>query len=241
MFASKKGGVAEERLKQQDPEFVRETFAGISSRYDVANHVLSGGVDFFWRAKAAKHVAAVQPALILDLATGSGDLAVALKKACPRAQVVGVDFCLPMLEVAQKKGVPSLIQGDGLALPFHDAAFDAVTVAFGLRNMASWDGALREMARVLKPHGLLLVMDFSMPTNRLLRAAYRVYLHHGLPRIAGLLTGRPEAYDYLGESIEKFPRGETMLQLVESCGFEAPRAFPLAFGVAAMTIAKRKP
>jgi len=229
------------RLKQQDPEFVRETFAGISSRYDIANHVLSGGVDFLWRAKAAKLVAATHPARILDLATGSGDLAVALKKTCPGAQVVGVDFCLPMLEIAQKKGVPSLIQGDGLALPFQDATFDALTVAFGLRNMASWDGALKEMARVLKPQGLLLVMDFSMPTNRLLRALYRVYLHHGLTRIAGLLTGRPEAYDYLGESIEKFPRGETMLRLVESCGFEDPRAFPLAFGVASMTVAKRKP
>ena len=230
-----------ERLKQQDPEFVRETFAGISSRYDIANHVLSGGVDFLWRAKAAKMVAATHPARILDLATGSGDLAVALKKTCPGAQVVGVDFCLPMLEIAQKKGVASLIQGDGLALPFQDATFDALTVAFGLRNMASWDGALKEMARVLKPQGLLLVMDFSMPTNRLLRALYRVYLHHGLPRIAGLLTGRPEAYDYLGESIEKFPRGETMLRLVESCGFEVPRAFPLSFGVASMTVAKRKP
>ncbi len=233
--------MAEERLKQQDPEFVRETFAGISSRYDVANHVLSGGIDFLWRAKAARLIAAAGPAKILDLATGSGDLAVALARACPQAQVVGVDFCLPMLEIAQKKGVPSLIQGDGLALPFLDASFDALTVAFGLRNMASWDGALNEMARVLKPHGLLLVMDFSMPTNRILRALYRIYLHHGLPRIAGLLTGRPEAYDYLGESIEKFPRGEAMLKLVESCGFQAPRAFPLAFGVAAMTVAQRKP
>ncbi len=236
-----KGAVAEERLKQQDPEFVRETFAGISSRYDVANHVLSGGVDFLWRAKAAKIVASVQPALILDLATGSGDLAVALRKTSPQAQVVGVDFCLPMLEVAQKKGVPCLIQGDGLALPFQDATFDALTVAFGLRNMASWDRALCEMGRVLKPKGLLLVMDFSMPRNRLLRALYRVYLHHALPHIAGLLTGRPEAYDYLGESIEKFPRDEAMLRLVESCGFEGARSFPLAFGVAAMTVAQRKP
>ncbi|MEX1118754.1 MAG: ubiquinone/menaquinone biosynthesis methyltransferase [Terrimicrobiaceae bacterium] len=220
---------------------MRETFAGISTRYDVANHILSGGVDFFWRAKAARLVAEAHPARILDLATGSGDLAMALKKANPRAQVVGVDFCLPMLEIAQKKGMTSLIQGDGLALPFQDATFDALTVAFGLRNMASWDRALKEMARVLQPGGLLLVMDFSMPTNPLLLPLYRLYLHHGLPRIAGLLTGRPEAYDYLGESIEKFPRGETMLRLVEGCGFESLRAFPLAFGVAAITVAKRKP
>jgi demethylmenaquinone methyltransferase/2-methoxy-6-polyprenyl-1,4-benzoquinol methylase len=198
-------------------------------------------VDFLWRARAAKVVASENPSKILDLATGSGDLAVALRKACPRAQVVGVDFCLPMLQIAQKKGVSGLIQGDGLALPFYDGAFDAVTVAFGLRNMASWDMALREMARVLKPGGVLLVMDFSMPGNPLLRLLYRVYLHHALPRIAGLLTGRPEAYDYLGESIEKFPRDEAMRRLVEACGFVAPRSFPLAFGVAAMTVAKRKP
>jgi len=233
--------VSEERLKQQDPEFVRETFAGISSRYDVANHVLSAGVDFLWRARAAKLVASENPSRILDLATGSGDLAVAMKKACPEAQVVGADFCLPMLQIAQKKGIGNLIQGDGLALPFRDAAFDAVTVAFGLRNMASWDRALKEMARVLKPGGFLLVMDFSMPGNPLLRSLYRVYLHRGLPWIAGLLTGRPEAYDYLGESIEKFPRDAAMLRLVESCGFVAPRSVPLAFGVAAMTVAKRKP
>jgi demethylmenaquinone methyltransferase/2-methoxy-6-polyprenyl-1,4-benzoquinol methylase len=232
--------VTEERLRQQDPEFVRSTFAGIAGRYDLANHVLSGGIDFLWRAKAARLVAERSPRQILDVATGSGDLAVALAKACPQASVTGVDFCLPMLEIAKTKGVSFLCQGDALNLPFATDTFDALTVSFGLRNMASWEKALQEMARVLRPGGFLLVMDFSLPTIPPLRSGYRLYLHHVLPKIAGLLTGKPEAYDYLGESIEKFPRGQAMLDLVLGCGFENVQSRPLALGIAAITTATKR-
>lgn len=216
-------------------------FAGISPRYDLANHVLSGGIDFLWRARAARMIAAGSPSRILDLATGSGDLAVALRKACPKAEITGADFCLPMLEVARKKGVSPLVQADGLALPFADASFDALTVAFGLRNMASWETALREMARVLRPGGQLLVMDFAMPRAGWLASAYRFYLHHVLPKLAGRLTGRPEAYEYLGESIEGFPRWEDMCGLITRCGFADARPRPLAFGIAAIYTANRQP
>lgn len=180
------------------------------------------------------------PQKILDLATGSGDLAVALGRACPEAVIVGADFCLPMLEIARGKKLPALAQADGLHLPFRDKTFDALTVAFGLRNMASWDGALREMARVLRPGGLLAVVDFSLPEWPLLRAVYRFYLHHALPRLAGAITGNRAAYDYLGDSIEAFPRGEEMLRLIEHCGFERAGATPLSFGVAAIYAAIRK-
>ena len=227
-------------LPQQNPSFVRRTFAAIATRYDLANHLLSGGFDFLWRFKAARIIAAENPRRILDLATGSGDLAMALRKASPRSLVIGADFCLPMLEIARKKKVPALIQADGLQLPFRDGKFDAVTVAFGLRNMAAWDLALREMARVLRPGGVLLVMDFSLPTFRPLMTVYRLYLHNVLPRLAAVITGNREAYEYLGSSIESFPRGRKMEELVKSSGFADFRAKPLCFGVASIYTARKR-
>ncbi|HET7237762.1 MAG TPA: ubiquinone/menaquinone biosynthesis methyltransferase [Terrimicrobiaceae bacterium] len=229
----------ETTLPQQNPSFVRRTFAAIATRYDLANHLLSGGCDFLWRAKAARMIAARKPTHVLDLATGSGDLARALGKASPRSVIIGADFCLPMLEIARKKNIPLLVQADGLRLPFRDAMFDAVTVAFGLRNMASWDAALQEMARVLRPEGVILVMDFSLPDARPLRNLYRLYLHNVLPRLASVITGNREAYEYLGSSIESFPRGRAMEDLVKSCGFADFRAQPLCFGVASIYTARR--
>ncbi len=226
-------------LRQQDPEFVRGTFSSIAGRYDLANHLLSGGLDFHWRSRVARAIRESAPKKILDLATGSGDLAIAIRKECPDAMVVGADFCLPMLEEARRKGLPFLVQADGLALPFESRSFDAVTVAFGLRNMASWEKALLEMARVLRPGGLLVVLDFSLPANPLLRAAYRIYLHHLLPKIAGWTTGRPEAYEYLGESIEKFPRGAGMTALLNACGFQCRRPQPMCFGVVTLYAAEK--
>ncbi|MGB8466290.1 MAG: ubiquinone/menaquinone biosynthesis methyltransferase [Terrimicrobiaceae bacterium] len=230
----------ETTLPQQNPGFVCRTFAAIAKRYDLANHLLSGGFDFLWRAKAARAVAADDPRRILDLATGSGDLARALRKACPRAVVIGADFCVPMLEVAREKNVPLLVQADALRLPFRDGVFDGLTVAFGLRNMASWEDALHEMARVLRPGGLLLVMDFSLPEYAPLRELYRLYLHKVLPRFAAAITGNKEAYEYLGSSIESFPRGREMQGLVERSGFSDFRLQPLCLGVASIYAARKK-
>ena len=219
---------------QSQQEFVQKTFSSIAGRYDFANHLLSGGLDFLWRRRVSLLVAASRPSRVLDLATGSGDLAISLQKACPSAQVVGADFCLPMLEEARRKMVPRLVQADGLALPFRDATFDAVTVAFGLRNMASWEMALSEMHRVLRPGGLLVVLDFSLPPRGPLREIYRAYLHHVLPRIAGWTTGHAEAYKYLGESIEAFPRGSGMSALIESRGFHCELPLKMCFGVVSL-------
>ncbi|HRJ72987.1 MAG TPA: ubiquinone/menaquinone biosynthesis methyltransferase [Terrimicrobiaceae bacterium] len=227
-------------LPQQNPGFVRRTFSAIAGRYDLANHLLSGGMDFLWRARAARLIAASAPASILDLATGSGDLARALAGACPQARVIGADFCLPMLEVARGKGVPSLVQADGLSLPFRHGTFDALTVAFGLRNMASWERALEECHRVLKPGGLLLVMDFSLPVIAPIRAVYRLYLHHVLPRLAAVITGNKEAYDYLAESIESFPRDESMRELLTTRGFHSTRQIRLCWGIASIYTARRE-
>jgi len=223
---------------EEKSQFVQAMFGEIAERYDLANHLLSGGLDFLWRRRAARLIRAWQPARILDLATGSGDLALTLRRACPGAVVVGADFCQPMLSVARRKGLEHLVTADGLQLPFADATFDAVTIAFGLRNMASWPGALAEMRRILRPGGHVLILDFSVPLPPL-RWVYRPYLHHVLPRFAALLTGKKSAYDYLGDSIEQFPQGPAMCVLLEDAGFTDPEHLTLSGGIVSLYTAGR--
>jgi demethylmenaquinone methyltransferase/2-methoxy-6-polyprenyl-1,4-benzoquinol methylase len=191
----------------QEPRFVQTLFGAIARRYDLANHLLSGGLDFFWRQRAARIVRGWNPGRILDLATGSGDVALTLRRHCPQAHIVGADFCVPMLREAVRKGFRPVVAADGLALPFAPATFDAVTVAFGLRNMASWPGALGEMRRVLRPGGHVLILDFSVPPPPL-RALYRLYLHRLLPRFAGWLTGERGATNTWGTPLSGSPPGK---------------------------------
>ncbi len=223
----------------QEPAFVHQLFASIADRYDLANHLLSGGFDFLWRRRAARIVRRWRPATILDLATGSGDLALTLQRNCPEAAIVGADFCEPMLEKARAKGLRHTVVADALHLPFADETFDVVTVAFGLRNIASWDAALREMARVLSQGGHVLILDFSLPPPPI-RAIYRFYLHRCLPTIAALLTQEKGAYDYLGESIERFPAGRSMQKLIEANGFSAATCERLTGGIVSLYTASRQ-
>ena len=202
-----------------------------------ANHILSLGTDIMWRARVVQMVAEWKPVSLLDIATGTGDLALAIKRALPEIDVLGTDFCRPMLDVAVRRGLSRVLEADAMNLPLDDASFDAATVAFGLRNMADYGKALREFRRVLKPGGHLLVLDFSMPEN-IFAAPYRLYLHHVLPRIAGLVTGNSDAYAYLGDSIEAFPRGEAFRQLLLACGFKNPTSLPLCMGIASIYTAE---
>lgn len=213
-------------------------FGQIAQRYDLANHLLSGGADFLWRRRAAKIVEAWQPARVLDLATGSGDLALAMQRRLPEAAITAADFSPEMLKVARRKGVRETVLADALHLPFEAESFGCVTVAFGLRNMSDWDLALREMARVLSSDGHLLVLDFSLPAGAL-RPAYRFYLHRCLPGLASMVTGQKAAYDYLGGSIEKFPSGNEMLSLIEQNGFAMASAQPLTTGIATIYTARK--
>jgi demethylmenaquinone methyltransferase/2-methoxy-6-polyprenyl-1,4-benzoquinol methylase len=222
----------------RDSQTVRQMFDGIARRYDLANHLLSGGIDFLWRRRAVKIVRTWQPKRILDLATGTGDLALALRKHLPDSEVTGADFSPEMLAVGRRKGLQNVIVADALQLPFEPESFDCVTVAFGLRNMADWDAALREMARVLTKTGHLLVLDFSMPRGSF-RPLYSFYLHRFLPLLARLVTGKRDAYDYLGASIEKFPSGAAMTAMINENGFSGATAAPATGGIATIYIARK--
>jgi demethylmenaquinone methyltransferase/2-methoxy-6-polyprenyl-1,4-benzoquinol methylase len=213
-------------------------FGSIARRYDLANHTLSCGIDFYWRSCAAKRVASWRPGKIVDLATGTGDLALALQKKLPKAEITGVDFLPEMLELAQRKGVRKTILADAMNLPFPDASFDCVTVAFGLRNMQDWKGALVEMSRILRRNGHLLVLEFSLPPRSIVRTIYRFYLHHCLPSLGSFLTRKKCAYDYLGDSIEEFPSGRAMIDLIEASGFGCAALQPLSYGVATIYTAQ---
>ncbi len=223
----------------RDPATVRALFSRVARRYDLTNHLLSGGLDFSWRARACEIVAQWDPGRVLDLATGSGDLALTIARKLPQAEIIGADFCAEMLEKARAKGLTKTVVADALALPFAEASFDVVTVAFGLRNMADWGAALRETARVLRPRGHLLVLDFSLPAG-VLRPIYRAYLHHLLPCIAGIVTGEKKAYDYLGASIERFPSGAAMCALIMQNGFAEATAEAHSGGIVTIYRASKR-
>lgn len=221
------------------PARVRKMFGCIARRYDLANHLLSCGIDFYWRRRAAEIVAGWRPHRIADLATGTGDLALALQKKLPDAEIVGVDVLPEMLDLARRKGVRQLVLADAMNLPFGDISFDCVTIAFGLRNLENWAAALAEMSRVLKTSGHLLVLEFSLPTTPVLRAIYRFYLHRCLPLFGSFLTGTKTAYDYLGDSIEEFPSGSAMCELMVENSFTHPTFEPLTGGIVSIYTAEK--
>ena len=215
-------------------------FGSIARRYDLANHILSCGVDFYWRNRAAQIVANWNPKDIIDLATGTGDLALAIQRKLPESQIVGADFLPEMLEIANRKGLRQTMVANAMKLPCADSSFDCITVAFGLRNMENCGAALREMSRILRKGGHLLILEFSLPRFSILRAAYRFYLHRFLPILGSLLTRHKDAYAYLGESIEEFPRGEAMVRLLEANGFRNAAARPLSSGIVTIYTAEKQ-
>ncbi len=219
--------------------YVRDAFARIADRYVLTNHVLSFGADIWWRRVTTWRIKKWKPARLLDVASGTGDLALEIQDELPGCEIIATDFCAEMLAHAASRGLARTQVADALDLPFPDASFDVATVAFGLRNMADYPGGLREMRRVIKPGGRLVILDFSLPGNPLIRPFYRFYLHRVLPGLAGLLTGQKDAYEYLGGSIEQFPSGDAMCELLTSCGFTGPETTPLTFGVVSLYTALR--
>jgi len=222
---------------------VREMFSAIAKRYDLLNHLLSGNVDKRWRRIVATRVReklSSSGARVLDVACGTGDLSLTLFESTG-ARVIGTDFCRPMLGIAATKiprDIP-LIEGDALNLPFRDSSFDAVTIAFGLRNLASVEGGLAELRRVLKPGGWVAVLEFSRPANAMLRPVFGLYFTKVLPLMGGLISGSPMAYSYLPASVQKFPDQQELSLLMQQAGFEKVDYQNLTGGIAALHMGRR--
>ena len=225
-------------LSHQSPEHIASMFGRVAHRYDIMNRVMGGGVDIYWRWRLMRAVRAQQPARVLDLATGSGDVLLALQKSHAFTEcVVGADFCLPMLQRAQAKKATKLLAGDALHLPFPAESFDAVTIAFGLRNFADRLAGLREMRRVLRPGGRAYVLEFSHPPPWL-EPTYFWYMSDVMPKYAQFITTERGAYEYLGDSIRAFPRQAELAEMMLKAGFSAARWTDLTLGITAIHIAE---
>jgi demethylmenaquinone methyltransferase/2-methoxy-6-polyprenyl-1,4-benzoquinol methylase len=221
---------------------VREMFAKISPRYDLLNHLLSANIDLRWRRRVVRKLKPLltKDARVLDVGCGTGDLSIELFEKTA-AQVTGLDFCRPMLTLAQAKA-PRLafIEGDALRLPFADASFEGLTIGFALRNLASVEDGLRELLRVLKPNGVVAILEFSQPVGGLFRRLVGFYNRRLLPRIGGLLSGSRGAYEYLPDSISKFPNQETLAAMMRTAGFEDVGFENLSGGIAALHTGRRR-
>ena len=219
---------------------VRAMFAEIAPRYDLLNRLLSGGVDQRWRRLAVRLAVEKAPRRILDVATGTGDVALLLKQRAPEAEVVGADFTPEMLELARAKARRAglelpFVEADALALPFADASFDALTVAFGFRNFADYTRGLAEFHRALAPGGRAVILEFPPPPEGALGRVYRFYFGRLLPWIGGVISGRPQAYRYLPESVERFPAPARLAAMMEEAGFRV-RYRLLTAGIAAVHV-----
>lgn len=221
---------------------VRGMFNRIAGRYDLANRVLSFGCDRAWRrlmTATVLDVPGVRQGRILDIATGTGDILAAFRDANAPAFLMGLDGAENMLALARRKldapdsRVP-LVQGDALDLPFSDDSLDALTVAFGLRNFGDTSRAAATMRRVLRPGGMMCILEFSLPSSALVRMGYLPYLRHVLPRLGGLISGDRAAYRYLNTTIESFPHGERLCAIFRAAGFQQVTARPLSLGVATL-------
>ena len=232
---------AGQKKTEEHARRVRDMFANIAPRYDLLNHLLSANIDKGWRRRVARRLGTLVPrgARLLDVGCGTGDLSIELFEKTA-AQVTGIDFCGPMLKLAKTKA-PHLqfIEGDALRLPFAEASFDALTIGFALRNLADVDRGLRELLRVLKPNGHVAILEFSHPANPVFASFVRFYNWRLLPWIGGLLSGSRGAYEYLPDSISKFPNQETLASMMRAAGFADVRFENLSGGVAALHTGRR--
>lgn len=224
-------------------------FATIAARYDLLNHLLSGNVDKRWRAIVAKALFATlsnREARILDVACGTGDLSLKLFRS-GEARIIGLDFCRPMLEIAAMKATKvsrvgaslPFVEGDALNLPFGDGSFAAATIAFGLRNLASVEAGFKELLRVLQPGGRVAVLEFSKPKAPILRSLFRIYFTKLLPLFGGLVSGSRSAYEYLPDSVSRFPDQEELAAMMKQAGFAEVSYQNLTGGIAALHLGTR--
>ena len=236
-----------ERSEQEAASWIRAMFGRVAHRYDLANHLLSFGIDYYWRAHTARrlrHILVKPAARVLDVCCGTGDLMLALERRRPRDSsfpVLGSDFCHPMLVSARRKredrGAPSshtLFEADALRLPVADGSIDLLTAAFGFRNLANYRAGLAEMRRVLRPGGTLAILEFSQPPNRAFAALYKFYSRRILPVIGGALSGDRGAYTYLPESVKRFPDAVSLASEMSRAGFARAEYEYLTGGIVAL-------
>ena len=227
-------------------EEVRAMFDNIAPAYDRLNHTLSLSVDRIWRRRVVRIVGRLHPRRVLDMATGTGDLAVMMARSIPEAHIKGVDLSEGMLDVARRKVAArgleervTLEAGDAETAVAAAGSVDVVTVAFGVRNFGDLDAGLREMARTIKPGGKVVVLEFSRPRNRVYRALYEFYSYKILPRIGGLVSRDKRAYEYLPASVGEFPAPEEFMAMMARAGFRNCRARSQSFGIAQIYIGER--
>ena len=226
---------------------VREMFSGIATKYDFLNHFLSVNIDKKWRKLVAKKLKSTlenPSALVLDVACGTGDLSLELQRNAA-AKVIGTDFCRPMLDIAFDKNEKSpvkipYLEADGMNLSFADETFDAVTIAFGLRNFSNWQNGLIELRRVLKTGGKLAILEFSTPLVPGFRQAFQFYFSNILPRIGGVVSGSRGAYEYLPDSVARFPDQKNLVKMIQETGFAEVEYKNLTGGIAALHTGTRK-
>ncbi len=213
-------------------------FDAISCRYDLLNHILSGYTDVRWRHRVVKLTLSPQVKTILDVSTGTGDMAISYKRASEDLNIYGVDISREMLKKARLKDTGlNLINGSGLSLPFHDNTFDLLSCAFGIRNIYPRDTGLKEFYRVLRPHGRLAILEFSMP-HGLFGRVYKVYFEKILPLLGNLIS-RTKSYAYLKSSVEAFPDPQTFQRMLTSAGFQNVRITSLTRGIATIYLSQK--
>lgn len=227
-------------------EQVTQMFDAISGNYDGLNRVISFGIDVKWRKKVLRLVTGTEPKDILDIATGTGDLAILMSDS-RASRIVGLDLSAGMLEVGRKKikarnleNRIEMIQGDSENLPFDDRSFDAITVSFGIRNFETLEKGLAEILRVLRPGGILVILETSVPTKTPFKQGYRFYNKYILPTIGRVFSKDNSAYGYLSESASVFPYGEELNNILRKIGFINVEALPQTFGVATIYVAYKK-
>lgn len=231
--------------KRHKASQVEEMFDNIAPAYDFMNRAMTLGIDRNWRKLAVEVAAKCKPEKILDVATGTGDLAIALAQAIPQAEVTGIDLSEGMIEVGRRKiktsGLDNRITletADCLCLPFEDNSFDVITVAFGVRNFEHLDRGYSEMRRVLRPGGKLLVLELSTPTSKIIKPLYKIYTRGVIPIVGRLVSSDSSAYSYLPASIAAVPQGEQMTSLMTEAGFSTATFRPLTFGVCTLYAAR---
>lgn len=229
-------------------EQVKDMFDAIAPHYDLMNRMMTMGVDKCWRRRVVNFVASLTPSRILDIATGTGDLAIAMGRKCTSATVTGVDLSPGMIECGNRKIAESglsdrvaLSVADALALPFDDNTFDVVTAAFGVRNFEKLEQGYREMARVMRPGAAIVVLELTTPTSPLVKPFYSFYTKCIIPVVGKVVSGDSRAYTYLPESIRAVPARNDMLALMRKAGLDNGKYISLTFGTCTIYIAYKPP